>query len=212
MTVAPKDVPRPPSLLRSVLPPTLFMLLCGIVGPIFVIVGLSVDEPGTGWLLPLGIAITVLDVVIGLVIGGLRHRSALRSHRLRQRGRPARAQVLSFEHTSVRINEQPLLKLRLRIEGEDIAPFEVESRQVVPDVRMPLLYGGELPALVDPETREWEVDWSSARPIAPGVVPVAAADARTPAERLAELDDLLRRDLVSREEYDAARARILGEL
>lgn len=223
MTVAPRDVPRPPSLIGSMLPPVLFLLVCGIVGPIFLVMGIVMaGEPEAGWLLPTGIGITVLDLVIGVLIGRGRYRSAKKLHRLRSNGRPARAQVLSFDPTNVRINDQPLLKLRLRIHGDDLAPFEVESRTVVSDFRMPLLYTGDLPVLVDPETQEWEFDWDAAEPIrpvapvapvmpgAPGaaVLPPAAAE-KSPAERLAELDDLLRRDLVSREEYDATRARIL---
>ncbi|GAA3550609.1 hypothetical protein GCM10022263_41960 [Nocardioides daeguensis] len=196
------------------LPPVLFLLVCGIVGPIFWVMGLATgDEPGAGWLLPTGIAITVLDLVIGVLIGRGRYRSAQKLHRLRSNGRPARAQVLSFDPTNVRINDQPLLKLRLRIHGADLAPFEVESRTVVSDFRMPLLYAGDLPVLVDPESQEWEFDWDAADPITP-VVPSAAvlppaAAAKTPAERLAELDDLLAKDLVTRDEYDATRARIL---
>lgn len=219
MTVAPRDVPRPPSLLRSYLPPVLFLLLCGVVGPIFLVMGIGIggEEPGSGWLLPTGIGITVLDLVIGVLLGRGRYRSAKKLHRLRTNGRPARAQVLSFDSTNVRINDQPLLKLHLRIHGDDLAPFDVESRTVISDFRMPLLYTGDLPVLVDPESKEWEIDWDAAGPITP-VVPAAPSAAvlppapaeRTPAERLAELDDLLRRDLVSREEYDATRARILG--
>jgi hypothetical protein len=213
MTPAPRDAPRPPSVLGSYLPPILFLLLCGVVGPIFLVMGLAIggEEPGSGWLLPTGIGITALDLVIGVLIGRGRYRSAQKLHRLRSKGRPARAQVLSFDPTNVRINDQPLLKLRLRIHGDDLAPFEVESRTVVSDFRMPLLYTGELPVLVDPESKEWEFDWDSAEPITP-VRPSTAVlppEEKTPAERLAELDDLLKRDLVSREEYDATRARIL---
>ncbi len=221
MTVAPRDVPRPPSLLRSVLPPVLFLLVCGIVGPIFLVMGIAVggEEPGSGWLLPTGIGITVLDLVIGVIIGRGRYRSAQKLYRLRSKGRPARAQVLSFDPTNVRINDQPLLKLRLRIHGDDLTPFEVESRTVVSDFRMPLLYTGDLPVLVDPESKEWELDWDAAGPTIPvmpgvpsaAVLPPAPAE-KTPAERLAELDDLLERDLISRDEYDATRARILGAI
>lgn len=223
MSLAPEGALRPPSLLRSLVPPVLFMLVCGIVGPIFLIMGLTVDEPGTEWLLPTGIGITALDLVIGVVIGRGRHRTRQRLHRLRQNGRPARAQVLSFEQTGVRINEQPMLVLQLRIHGEDLEPFEAQAREVVPEIRVPLLYAGELPVLVDPETHEWEIDWDSAKTITPAVplapatssapsAPRAPADDRTAGERLAELDDLLRQDLLSREEYDAARARIIAEL
>lgn len=220
MTSSPRDHPRPPSLLGSVVPVTLFVLLAGIVGPIFLVMGLNVDGPETGWLLPTGIGITALDLVIGVLVGMGRHRGRLKTYRLKQRGRKARGEVLSFEQTNVRINDQPLVRLRLRISGADIAPFEVEGKHVVSEIRLPLLYAGELPVLVDPETKEWEIDWDSARPIAPASssysppVPSAAAvaDTRTAGERLAELDELLRADLISRDEYDVTRARILDEL
>lgn len=208
MSVVP--VPEPRSFLRNFVPMLALMLLCGVVGPVFLVMGLVVDdEPGSGWLLPTGIAITVSDVLVAVLVARGRTRSQQRMHRLRVRGRKARARVLSFEQTNVRINDQPLVQLSLRIEGADLAPFEVQTRTVVPEVHIPLLHAGELPVLVDPETKEWEIDWAAARPVAPVVT---AGDERPAADRLAELDDLLRRDLVSREEYDATRARILGGL
>ncbi|MCX6398910.1 MAG: hypothetical protein NTX33_03125 [Propionibacteriales bacterium] len=218
MTVSPQDAP-PPSLLRSVIRSTLFVLVAGIVGPAFIVIGLSLgDEPGAEWMVPTGIGITVVDLLVGFLIGRHRHDAALRLHRLRQNGQPALAQVLSFDQTGVRINDQPVLLLQMRIHGEDIEPYEVQAREVVPEVRIPLLYAGELPVLVDPETNEWEIDWASAKTVAP-TAPAAPASAvpapvddRTAGERLAELDDLLRRDLVSRDEYDATRARIIAEL
>lgn len=212
MSDAPIEKPR--SFLRNFLPILAFMLVCGVVGPIFLAMGLAVDEPGSGWLLPTGIGITVLDVLIALLVARGRTRSQRRTYRLRARGRRARGHVLSFDQTNVRINDQPLVQLSLRIEGEDVAPFEVQTRTVVPELRLPLLYSGELPVLVDPETREWEIDWAAARlvtPMAPAA-PQAPPETASAADRLAELDDLLRRDLVSREEYDATRARILGGL
>ncbi len=204
-------------MLRAYVPIVLFMFVCGIVGPIFLIMGLVVDdEPGTEWLLPTGIGITLLDLAIGLLIGTTRYKSQMKVYRLKQGGRPAQAQVLSFEQTGVEINSEPLISLKLRIHGDDIAPFEVEAKKIIPAMRMPLLYVGELPVLVDPESKDWEFDWASARPIAPmtfpPAAPVAPAETRTAGERLAELDDLLRRDLVSRDEYDASRARIIAEL
>ncbi|WP_436701033.1 SHOCT domain-containing protein [Nocardioides sp. BYT-33-1] len=208
MTVAPRDAPKPPSLVGSVLPPVLFVLVAGIVGPIFLVLGLVADVPETSWLLPTGVGITLLDLVIGLLLGRGRYRSAQRLHRLRTRGRAARGRVLSFEPTGVRVNDQPMMIIKLVVEGGDITPFEAQARTVVPDVHIPLLHVGELPILIDPETDEWEIDWEAARPVPPGTLRPPADD-RPAAARLAELDDLLRRDLVSREEYDAARARIL---
>jgi hypothetical protein len=201
------DRSRPPSLLRSVLPPVLFLLLCGIVGPIFVIIGLNAgDEPGAGWLLPTGIGVTVLDLVIGGLLGRARYRSAQRSFRLHSRGRSALATVLAADSTNVQINDQPLMALRLRIHGGDVTPFEVSAKKVIPAFRLPLLYAGDLPVLVDPETQEWEIQWGEVRPVAP------PAATESPAERLAELDGLLAKDLISRDEYDATRRRILDEI
>jgi hypothetical protein len=219
VTVAPRDEP-PPSYLRTVLPPVLFLLVAGIVGPIFLVMSFVVEEPDTGWLLPTGIGITAMDLAIGFLIGRGRYRTRVRLHRLRQVGRPARAEVLSFEATGVRINDQPVILLRMRLHGGDFTPFEVQAREVVPELRIPALHSGELPVLLDPETLEWEIDWDSAKAVAPGspapgllAAPWSGSVVERPtADRLAELDDLLRRDLLSREEYDATRARILGGL
>lgn len=204
---------RPPSLLRSVLPITLFVLVAGIVGPIFWIVGVNVgdDDPDAAWLVPVGVAITVLDLVIGVGIGLLKYRGDQKRYRLQQCGRWGRAQVLSYDETNVQINDEPLIALRLRIHGDDITPFEVECKKVVPYGRMSLLQSGEVPVRVDPESREWEFAWSAAQAVKPTSA-FEPPSSRTAAERLAELDDLLKRDLIGREEYDATRTRILGEL
>ena len=202
------EPPRKPSLLLCVLPITLFMLVCGVVGPIFLVMGLLTGGPETGWLLPMGIAITALDILIGVMVGTFRYRSKMRTYRLHQMGKRGTATVLDFQSTSVTINDQPLMQLTVRIHGDDIAPFEVERKQVVPHARMALLQAGELPVIVDPETREWEVDWASAGPMRAAFT--APTGQRSAAERLAELDQLLKQDLISRDEYDASRARILG--
>ncbi len=213
VSVSRPDVPQPRSFLRNLVPTLLFVLLCGIVGPIFLVMGLVVpeDEPDTGWLLPTGIAITVLDVVIAFAIANGRTAKQRKLYELRTRGRRARGRVLSFEQTGVRVNDQPMLVIKLVVEGGDITPFEAQVRSVVPDIHIPLLHAGELPILIDPETDEWEIDWDFAKPVTP-VALRKPADERPVADRLAELDDLLERDLVSREEYDGARARILDEL
>lgn len=213
MSVSPQDVPQPRSFLRNLVPTLLFMLLCGIVGPIFLVIGLAVpdDEPDTGWLVPTGIAITVLDIVIAFAIANNRTAKQQKMYQLRTRGRRARGRVLSFEQTGVRVNDQPMIIIKLVVEGGDITPFEAQARCVVPEVHIPLLHAGELPILIDPETDEWEIDWESAKPVSPATLR-KPADERPAADRLAELDDLLKKDLVSRDEYDAARARILDEL
>lgn len=206
---------KPPSFARNLATTLPFILVCGIVGPIFLaIYFFSGFSDYIGWMLWMGLAITLLDVALGVGIAAARTRSQARTHRLQNTGRRAVADILELQQTGVQINDEPLIGLKVRIHGGDIAPFEDQKKCVVSYFRMPLLSAGRLPVLVDPETREWEFDWDSARP---GAVPMAAglapsADNRPVEERLAELDGLMQRDLLTREEYDAARARILGQI
>ncbi|MEZ0577466.1 SHOCT domain-containing protein [Nocardioides sp. MH1] len=215
----------PPSFVVIFAKTMAFMLLCGIVGPIFLVVYFaSGRDPVVAWALWTGLAVTLLDVGIAVLVAMARTSSAQKSYRLHSVGRRGVAEIVSVEQTGVRINDQPLLDLHVRIHGDDIAPFEAHSKSVIPDFRLPLLYAGPTPVLVDPETQEWEFDWDAARPAAyaPGAAflaaqqaagaPAAAPDQRPVEERLAELDGLLQRDLIGREEYDAARARILDQI
>lgn len=207
---AERDGAPPPSFARNFIRTLLFMLVCGIVGPIFLVIYFaSGSDPLIGWMLWTGLAVTVLDVVLAFAIASARTNSQAKLYRLTQTGRRAFAQVLEAGQTGVRVNDQPMLNLRVRIEGGDIAPFEEERRMVVSDLHLPLLYAGPVPVLVDPETREWEFDWNAPRP---GPVGNPVLNDLGVEGRLAELDGLLQRDLISRDEYDAARARILGGL
>lgn len=214
-TPAQRSEPAPPSFALNLAKTLPFMLVCGIVGPIFLVIYfLSGGSDLIGWMLWMGLGITLLDVGLAVGIAAGRTRSQARTYRLRQTGRRGVADILELQQTGVQINDEPLIGLKVRIHGADIAPFEDEKKCVVSFFRMPLLSAGQLPVLVDPETREWEFDWDSARP---GVVPLGtgaapALDTRPVDQRLAELDDLMQRDLLSREEYDAARARILGQI
>ncbi|MBS4753041.1 hypothetical protein KG112_09520 [Nocardioides sp. zg-ZUI104] len=209
---------RPPSFLPELALGVAFALLCGMVGPVFIVLGLSIDDPDTDWMLPVGCAVIALDVVIGVLIARYRYRAKQRRHELRHSGRRARATVLSAEATTMEVNAQPVYRLRLRIHGDDVTPFEVERRKVVRKSQTHLLHGDDLPVLVDPETQDWEIDWFGAerdasRALAQGAGSgTPAALERSRAERLSELDELLRADLLSRDEYDDERSRILGEI
>ena len=89
------DIPPPRSFLRNLVPALLMMLLCGIVGPAFLLIGLSVgDEPGAGWMVPTGVAITAIDVIVALAIANHRTNSQRKLYRLRTHGRRAEGRVL----------------------------------------------------------------------------------------------------------------------
>ena len=215
MAVGAEAVTEAPSFWASFLKLLPFMLVCGIVGAIFLVGYFAFDEPGTEWMLGWGIAIVVMDVGLAASVAWLSHRGQARLHRLGTSGRRARADILAMEQTRTQINDQPVMRLQLRIHGPDLSPFEVSARKVVPISMLPLLHRGSLAVLADPETQEWEIDWqgTAAQPggeIGAGV-PVARPAPSTE-DRLRELDGLRTKELITEEEYAACRRRILDEI
>ncbi|MDL9937878.1 SHOCT domain-containing protein [Gordonia sp. ABSL1-1] len=157
----------------------LFVMVCGIVGPIFLVMYFVIDEPDTGWLLWTGLLVTGIDVVLGVLLGwgaarggggvgllsgggdGARHRGVWRA---------AVADVLSISQTSIEINDQPLMKLGLRIHGDGIDTFDTETRTVVPVFQQALLHSRRLAVLVDPTSQKFDIDWQATALLA-GSVP-----------------------------------------
>ncbi|MBU9763642.1 SHOCT domain-containing protein [Mycobacterium sp. TNTM28] len=138
-----------------------FVLLCGIVGPIFLTVYfVSGSDPMMQWMLWVGLLITVVDIVIAVVITAIGSRSAARTQRLEQVGVLALAQVVGIHETGTRVNEQPLVKLDLQISGPGIAPFATQDRVLASVSRLPMITNRTLVALVDPSTSEYQIDWA----------------------------------------------------
>ncbi|AZG48288.1 hypothetical protein D7316_04905 [Gordonia insulae] len=151
--------PRVPGTVTSFLKIFGFVMLCGIVGPIFLVAYFLIDEPGTEWMLWTGLGVTLLDVAIALFVARLSIGGQQRSARLRTTGRMAVAEIRGVEQTNVQINDQPLMKLDLHIHGEGVAPFDTQKRTVVPIFQQPMLHRRTLAVLVDPTTNEYEIDW-----------------------------------------------------
>ncbi len=218
-TPAQRGDARPPSFGHNLAKSLAFMLVCGMVGPLFIFFSFSSAGEGEGWMLWSGIAVTLLDVGLAFAFAAVQTRSQQRTWRLERVGRRGTAQILEVERTSVTINDQPQYKIHVRVTGDDLTPFEARRRMVVSFLHIGVLTSGSAPVLVDPETGEWEFDWDAARSTyvqqiaqvnaAPAV---AAPQDRSPTERLAELDDLLKRDLIGPEEYDEARRRIIDAI
>ncbi|QMU23114.1 SHOCT domain-containing protein [Gordonia rubripertincta] len=192
----------------------LFVMLCGIVGPIFLACYFLLDLPDTEWMLWTGIGVTLLDILIGVGVASMTYRGGVRSERLRATGVRGIAEVTSVGQTGVEINDQPLMSLGLRISAPGLVPFEVNTRKVVPLFRQPALYQRRLVVLVDPVSQEFEIDWEATESMADPVPPVGLAKGgtRTVADRLASLDDLYRSGALTEEEHRRARDRILDEL
>ncbi|GAT11075.1 SHOCT domain-containing protein [Mycolicibacterium novocastrense] len=137
-----------------------FVLLCGIVGPIFLVVYFATGgDPLLKWMFWTGLLITAADVLIALAITAGGARSAARTAALEQTGVLALAQVTGIHETGTRINEQPLVKLDLQISGPGIAPFASQDRVIASISRLPMITNRKLVALVDPMTSEYQIDW-----------------------------------------------------
>ena len=99
-----------------------FVLLCGIVGPIFLAIYFATGaDPMMRWMFWAGLGITALDVLIALGITSMGAKSAAKTAELEQTGVLALAQVVGIHETGTRINEQPLVKLDLQISGPGLA-------------------------------------------------------------------------------------------
>ncbi|WP_246833427.1 SHOCT domain-containing protein [Williamsia sp. 1138] len=164
--------------MRTFVPILAFSLLCGIVGPIFLVAYFVIGDPMVGWMFYTGLAITILDVVIAFFIAQFSYRGKRRRFELEQTGRLGVADVLSVEQTNVQVNNQPMMKLRLRIHGDGIAPFEADKRLVVPLMHLAALNARRLAVLVDPYSGQFEIDWQRTSLLA-GSAPARFTDTDT---------------------------------
>ena len=161
----------------------LMVLLCGgLVGPIFVAVYFATGQSGLlKWMFYVGLLITAADVLIALAIANFGAKSAAKTQALEQSGVLALAQITGMGETGTRINDQPLVKLQLRIEGPGIAPFDTQDRVIASVTRLGNLTNRKLVVLVDPVTQQYQIDWERSALIN-GLVPATftvAEDNRT---------------------------------
>ncbi|WKG04735.1 SHOCT domain-containing protein [Mycolicibacterium sp. HK-90] len=137
-----------------------FVLLCGIVGPIFLaIYFLSGSNPMMKWMFWTGLLVTAIDVLIALGLTAAGSKSAAHNEKLEQVGVLGLAQVTGIHETNTRINEQPLVKLDLQISGPGFAPFASQDRVLASVSRLPMITNRKLVALVDPATNDYRIDW-----------------------------------------------------
>jgi hypothetical protein len=138
----------------------IWVLVCGIVGPIFLVMYFALGQSSyIKWMFWAGLLITVADVLIALAITSFSAKSAAKTQALEQSGVLALAQVVGIQETGTRINEQPLVKLDLQISGPGIAPFASQDRVIASISRLPMITNRKLVALVDPATNEYQIDW-----------------------------------------------------
>jgi pyruvate/2-oxoglutarate dehydrogenase complex dihydrolipoamide acyltransferase (E2) component len=139
----------------------LMVLLCGgLVGPIFLVVYFATGQDSLlKWMFYVGLLVTVVDVLTALALANYGAKSAAKTAALEQSGVLALAQITGMGETGTRINDQPLVKLQLRIEGPGITPFESQDRVIASVTRLGNLTSRKLVVLVDPATQQYQIDW-----------------------------------------------------
>jgi len=163
----------------------IIVLVCGgLVGPIFLITyfllpGLfggsfgtdtsSLVQQNTSWMLWTGLLITVADVLVAIWLANRGAQSSAKSAHLHQAGVLTMAQITGLGETGMRINERPVVNLDLHISGPGFE-FNDRKRVTVDITKQAIVTARKLVVLIDPNTREYEIDWQASALIC-GVVP-----------------------------------------
>jgi hypothetical protein len=161
----------------------MMVLLCGgLVGPIFLAVYFALGQGSLlRWMFWVGLLITAADVLIALALANYGAKSDAKTQMLEASGVLALAQITGITETGTRINDQPLVKLNLHVEGPGLTPFDTQDSVIASVSRLPMITGRKLVLLVDPATNEYQIDWNRSALVI-GMVPAQftlAEDNRT---------------------------------
>ena len=166
----------------------LIVLVCGgVVGPIFLITyfvlpGMMDDQfnsidssisstikDNTSWLLWVGALITVADVFVAIWLANRGAQSSAKMAALKQSGVMTTAQIMGMAETGMRINDHPVVNLDLHIAGAGF-DFNDRKRVTIDFAKQAIVTARKLVVLVDPNTRDYEIDWQASALVG-GVVP-----------------------------------------
>jgi hypothetical protein len=161
----------------------IMVLLCGgLVGPIFLVVYFALGQMSIlKWMFWVGLLITAADVLVALALANYGAKSDAKTQMLEASGVLALAQVTGISETGTRINEQPLVKINLHVEGPGLTPFDTQDSVLASVTRLPMITGRKLVLLVDPATNQYQIDWNRSA-LVTGMVPAQftlAEDNRT---------------------------------
>ncbi|MUM18259.1 hypothetical protein FZI91_03880 [Mycobacterium sp. CBMA271] len=136
-----------------------FSLLCGIVGPIFIVMYYVIDDPMVSWMLYTGIGVTIAIVVIAFIVTVALTRTDDARKLLEVNGILALADVVEASETGMSVNDQPVIKLTVDVHGEGINPFRGETRARISVLQVSTIAARKLVVLVVPGTEKFDIDW-----------------------------------------------------
>jgi hypothetical protein len=129
----------------------------------------SVTQQSIQWMLWVGLLITAAAVLVALWLANRGAKSSAKSAALHQTGVLTMAQITGLGETGMRINERPVVNLDLHIAGPGFE-FDTQKRVTVDITKQAIVTARKLVVWVDPNTRDYEIDWQASGLIA-GVLP-----------------------------------------
>ena len=126
------------------------VLLCGgLVGPIFLVVYFALGQmsimKSMFWV---GLLVTAADVLIALGLANFGAKFDAKTQMLEASGVLALAQITGIAETGTRINDQPLVKINLHVQGPGLTPFDTQDSVIASVTRLPMITGRKLVLLV----------------------------------------------------------------
>jgi hypothetical protein len=151
------------------------------------------------------------------LVGSLMFMSA-KLNRIIRTGEPAEATILDIQGTGVTVNNQPMLKFRLRVENGYDAPYEAETNRIIPfGMRGYLMIGATIPVKYDPKKpQDVAIDFDSMKHdmLSFGAATFSSSSPEPEeslSDKLRELEDSYQAGLINQEEYEDARKRIINK-
>lgn len=171
---------------------------------------------------PFGLTIlfgSVMLMVVGL-LGGMMAYS-IKLGRIVATGEPAQAVILGMQETGTRVNNQPMIKFRLRVQPQDgQPPYEATTNRVISYMTIGSLgVGMTIPVKYDPNhPQDVAVDFNAMRstPISinniGAMLSAAPQEEKSLADKLQELEESYKLGLINQQEYEKARQKVLNEI
>lgn len=123
-------------------------LVGGLVGAIIGVASAFMADP------IVGIGVGCVMIAVFYLFYRVLIKPAMEHSRLLKNGTPATGTILSVQETGTRINNQPLVKLRLQVNLANNPPYEVETKTVVSYFQIATVQpGNTLQLMVDPQNK-----------------------------------------------------------
>jgi hypothetical protein len=169
------------------------------------------------------VVLGVVFIPMGLAplpIGIFRRRREQRFRRLVEHGKRCIGEVIAVSGTGVRINDNPVVKMTIRAEPPGETPFTIDKTSTVSEYSPPRV-GDHCVVFYDPADPHNRngvtfdpvpgMDVPPPRYAQPAQQP-AAAEEDDPLAQIEKLGELRERGLITQEEFDEQKRRLLGEL